>query len=168
MRKQFFYKLNYREADMKQNTETWMGIRGVIKLYEKMLKRVCTEHHLTVIEADVISFLQNNPEKDTAADIVELRMLSKGAVSKAVESLIQKSLLDRRPDQQDRRRIHLILKPEAGPVTESIESVQDEFWDMVLEGFTEEELEGYARFRKKRLNNSDRAMEIDGKTEYEA
>ena len=68
MRKQFFYKLNYREADMKQNTETWMGIRGVIKLYEKMLKRVCTEHHLTVIEADVISFLQNNPEKDTAAD----------------------------------------------------------------------------------------------------
>ena len=138
---------------MKQNTETWMGIRGVIKLYEKMLKRVCTEHHLTVIEADVISFLQNNPEKDTAADIVELRMLSKGAVSKAVESLIQKSLLDRRPDQQDRRRIHLILRPEAGPVTESIESVQDEFWNMVLEGFTEEELEGYARFRKKLLNN---------------
>ena len=153
---------------MKQNTETWMGIRGVIKLYEKMLKRVCTEHHLTVIEADVISFLQNNPEKDTAADIVELRMLSKGAVSKAVESLIQKSLLDRRPDQQDRRRIHLILRPEAGPVTESIESVQDEFWNMVLEGFTEEELEEYARFRKKLLNNIDRAMEIEGKKEYEA
>ena len=153
---------------MKQNTETWMGIRGVIKLYEKMLKRVCTEHHLTVIEADVISFLQNNPEKDTAADIVELRMLSKGAVSKAVESLIQKSLLDRRPDQQDRRRIHLILRPEAGPVTESIESVQDEFWDMVLEGFTEEELEGYARFQKKLLNNIDRAMETERKKEYEA
>ena len=152
---------------MKQNTETWMGIRGVIKLYEKMLKRVCTEHHLTVIEADVISFLQNNPEKDTAADIVELRMLSKGAVSKAVESLIQKSLLDRRLDQQDRRRIHLILRPEAGPVTGSIESVQDEFWDMVLEGFTEEELEGYARFRKKLLN-IDRAMETERKKEYEA
>ena len=146
---------------MKQNTETWMGIRGVIKLYEKMLKRVCTEHHLTVIEADVISFLQNNPEKDTAADIVELRMLSKGAVSKAVESLIQKSLLDR-------RRIHLILRPEAGPVTESIESVQEEFWDMVLEGFTEEELEGYARFRRKLLNNIDRAMETERKKEHEA
>ena len=153
---------------MKQNTETWMGIRGVIKLYEKMLKRVCTEHHLTVIEADVISFLQNNPEKDTAADIVELRMLSKGAVSKAVESLIQKSLLDRRPDQQDRRRIHLILRPEGGPVTESIESVQEEFWDMVLEGFTEEELEGYARFRRKLLNNIDRAMETERKKEHEA
>ena len=64
---------------MKQNTETWMGIRGVIKLYEKMLKRVCTEHHLTVIEADVISFLQNNPEKRyssryrRAADAVQRR-----------------------------------------------------------------------------------------------
>lgn len=31
-----------------------------------MLKKVCTEHDLTIVEADVISFLQNNPEKDTA------------------------------------------------------------------------------------------------------
>ena len=62
-----------------------------------MLKRVCTEHDLTLVEADIISFLQNNPEKDTAADIVELRMLSKGAVSKGVEALIQKSLLETDP-----------------------------------------------------------------------
>ena len=41
------------------------------------------------MEADIISFLKNNPGKDTAADIVELRMLSKGAVSKTVEALIQ-------------------------------------------------------------------------------
>ena len=144
---------------MKQNTETWMRIRGVIKLYEKMLKRVCTEHHLTVIEADVISFLQNNPEKDTAADIVELRMLSKGAVSKAVESLIQKSLLDRRPDQQDRRRIHLILRPEAGPVTESINEVKEEFVGTILAGFTKEELEIHDRFFTRLFDNTKRAME---------
>lgn len=74
-----------------------MGLRSLFRLYDKMLKKVCTEHDLTVIEADIISFLQNNPGKDTAADIVELRMLSKGAVSKAVESLIQKSLLEREP-----------------------------------------------------------------------
>ena len=77
---------------MSKTTELFMGIRSLFRLYDKMLKKVCTEHDLTVIEADVISFLQNNPSKDTAADIVELRMLSKGAVSKAVESLIQKSL----------------------------------------------------------------------------
>lgn len=78
---------------MEKTTELLMGFRSLLRLYDKMLKKVCREHDLSVIEADVVSFLQNNPGKDTAVDIVELRMLSKGAVSKAVESLIQKSLL---------------------------------------------------------------------------
>ena len=106
---------------MEKTTELLMGFRSLLRLYDKMLKKVCREYDLSVIEADVVSFLQNNPGKDTAVDIVELRMLSKGAVSKAVESLIQKSLLERIPDREDRRRIHLKLKPEAADLTESIE-----------------------------------------------
>ena len=98
---------------MEKITELLMGFRSLLRLYDKMLKKVCREYDLSVIEADVVSFLQNNPGKDTAVDIVELRMLSKGAVSKAVESLMQKSLLERIPDREDRRRIHLKLKPEA-------------------------------------------------------
>ena len=64
---------------MGRTTELFIGLRSLFRLYDKMLKRVCTEHDLTLVEADIISFLRNNPEKDTAADIVELRMLSKGS-----------------------------------------------------------------------------------------
>lgn len=144
---------------MMSSTELWMGLRSLIRLYDKMLKKVCTEHDLTVIEADVISFLRNNPGKDTAVDIVELRRLSKGAVSKAVESLIQKSLLERIPDTEDRRRIHLKLKPEAGPVTEMIDDVKEEFLNTVLSGFTKEELEAYNRFFQRLFDNT--RMELE-------
>lgn len=144
---------------MTRSTELWMGLRSLLRLYDKMLKKVCMEHDLTVIEADVISFLQNNPGKDTAADIVELRLLSKGAVSKAVESLLQKSLLERIPDTEDRRRIHLKLKPEAGPVTESIDEVREEFLNTVLDGFTKEELEAHAQFFQRFFANTKKAME---------
>lgn len=144
---------------MTRSTELWMGLRSLLRLYDKMLKKVCMEHDLTVIEADVISFLQNNPGKDTAADIVELRLLSKGAVSKAVESLLQKSLLERIPDTEDRRRIHLKLKPEAGPVTESIDEVREEFLNTVLDGFTKEELEAHAQFFQRLFANTKKAME---------
>ena len=65
---------------MEKITELLMGFRSLLRLYDKMLKKVCREYDLSVIEADVVSFLQNNPGKDTAVDIVELRMLSKGAV----------------------------------------------------------------------------------------
>jgi DNA-binding MarR family transcriptional regulator len=144
---------------MSKTTELFMGIRSLFRLYDKMLKKVCTEHDLTVIEADVISFLQNNPSKDTAADIVELRMLSKGAVSKAVESLIQKSFLERIPDIEDRRKIHLKLKPQAGPVTESIDRVREEFLDTILEGFTKDEVELHRQFFDRLFENTKRAME---------
>ena len=84
-----------------------MPISGrIVKLYDSMLKPVCERYTLALIEATIISFLYNNPPaRDTAADIVEYRMLSKGNVSQAVESLIQKGLLQRCQDTRDRRRI---------------------------------------------------------------
>lgn len=144
---------------MGRTTELFIGLRSLFRLYDKMLKRVCTEHDLTLVEADIISFLRNNPEKDTAADIVELRMLSKGAVSKGVEALIQKSLLERIPDMEDRRRIHLKLRPLAESVTESIDEVREEFLETILEGFTKEELEIYSRFFQRLFKNTKNAME---------
>ena len=48
---------------------------------------------------------------------------------------------------------------------DSIDEIQNEFWNMLLDGFSEEELTGYVRFREKLLLNIDRAME--GKKDYE-
>ena len=144
---------------MSRSMELWTGLRSLIRLYDKMLKKVCTEHELSLVEADVISFLRNNPGKDTAVAIVELRGLSKGAVSKAVESLIRKSFLERLPDTEDRRRIHLKLKPEAEPVTEMIDEVKEEFLNTVLGGFTSEELEAHSRFFQRVFDNTRRELE---------
>ena len=65
---------------MSRTTEFLMNIRSIIKLHESMLREICGEYQLALIEATIISFLHNNPGKDTAADIVELRMLSKGCL----------------------------------------------------------------------------------------
>ena len=105
---------------MSRTTSILMGVRSMMKLYESMLKEVCEEYQLAQIEVTIISFLYNNPGKDTAGDIAELRMLSKGNVSQAVENLIQKSLIQRIPDESDRRKIHLSLLPAAAPITERI------------------------------------------------
>ena len=90
---------------------------------------------------------------------MELRGLSKGAVSKAVECLIQKSLLERIPDTEDRRKIHLKIMPGAGPVTESINEVKEEFVGTILAGFTKEELEMQSQFLDRLFENTKRAIE---------
>ena len=143
---------------MSTSTELFMGIRSLFRLYDKMLKKVCTEHNLTVIETDVISFLQNNPEKDTAADIVELRMLSKGNVSQAVESLIQRSLLRREQDAADRRRIHLFLTPAAEPIIQSMERLWARFEDEIFAGLSRDERAIFERVNDRISANTRQAM----------
>lgn len=124
---------------MNRITDYLVNNRQVMKLHESMLKEVCSEYGLTLTEATVVSFLHNNPEKDTAADIAELRMLSKGIVSQSVESLIQKSLLRREQDAADRRRIHLFLTPAAREVTRSVDRIQKRLHDALFAGFSDEE-----------------------------
>ena len=144
---------------MRKYTDFWMGLRGMLKLYKKMLKNVCTAHDLAVTEADILGFLKNNPDKDTAADIAELKMLSKGAVSKSVDSLIGKGLLHRCPDKQDRRKIHLKITPEADPVISDIIKVQEEFRNAMFDGFTEEEYRTYEDYRIRLFENAKKTEE---------
>lgn len=120
-------------------TDFLTGIRGIMKLHESMLKEIGARYHLTMIEANIISFLHNNPGRDTAGDIVELRMLSKGNVSLGVESLIQKGILKRSPDDSDRRKIHLSLLSAAKPITDDIDAVQRQFQEEVFGELSEQE-----------------------------
>ena len=143
---------------MNRNTDLLIALRRIVKLHDSMLKDVCEEYNLTLIEGKIISFLYNNPEKDTAAEIVELRMLSKGNVSQAVESLIQKSLIRRSQDKNDRRKIHLYLTEKAEPVTSSIVLMRKEFNKEVFFGISQEELDLFHKINDKINDNIRKAM----------
>ena len=125
---------------MLQATEFLRLMRFITKSHEACIQSICREHQLSMMEATIITFLRNNPSVDTAADIAELRMLSKGQVSQAVESLVQKRLVTRQPDASDRRRIHLLLCEKSIPVTDSIDAIQRQF------------LAGIFDFQRKRWN----------------
>lgn len=139
-------------------TDFLMTVHGMVKLHDRMIKMICRKYQLTLIEGKIISFLHNNPGKDTAGDIVELRKLSKGNVSLAVDSLIQKGMLEREQDQKDRRKIHLSLLAEAKPITDLIESTQNEFEKELFRGFSEEERRVYIKLNDRMVENTMNAM----------
>ena len=143
---------------MRNTTNFLTNFRRTIKLYDTMLKEICGSYHLTMIEANIISFLYNNPGKDTAGDIVELRMLSKGNVSTAVEALIQKHLIEREQDKTDRRRIHLYLLPAAEPITNRISEIREQFSEEILFGFSEEERKQFEVLNDRLWENTRNAM----------
>lgn len=144
---------------MKNASDMLLLVRYMMKLYEKYLKDVQVKYQLSHIEIAIIGFLYNNPEKDTAADIVERRMLPKGNVSAGVETLVQKELLIRRQDQADRRKIHLSLLEKAFPIIREIDEINQNFREQIFKNFSEEELKNYEAMNELLLKNLKEVLE---------
>lgn len=144
---------------MSYTTEFLVNLREIVRKHEKLLKEICRDYQMTLTEAAVISFLHNNPGKDTAADIVELRRLQKSNVSIAVEALYQRNMLDRCQDREDRRKIHLALTKQAAPVVEAVDRLQEKFWEDIFRGFSAEEIEIFHSLNRKIKENIQSAMD---------
>lgn len=142
-------------------TDHLMQFRRIAKLHEHMLKKLCEPYGLSLLEGTVLCFLHNNPDKDTATDIVELRMLSKGNVSQAVESLCLRGFLKRTTDETNRRRIHLSLLPAAQPLTEEMDRMMVQFKDALFIDFTPEEMQCFFSFCQRIVENTKKATEGD-------
>ena len=69
---------------MFQATEYLQTMRRISKFHDECIQCICEQHGLTKMEATIITFLKNNPGLDTAADMAELRALSKSHISQAV------------------------------------------------------------------------------------
>ena len=117
----------------------------------------------SINELRVLLFLANNPDCDTARDVVELRGLSKSQVSQAVEQLSRRGLLDRRPDGTDRRIVHLTITEAGMPLAGEAQRIQAECGRQLLEGFSEDELRQLKVLVEKMMANGNR---LAGKEEW--
>ena len=144
---------------MSSHPNMLLNMRQMIKLYDSFLEEIRKKYHLTQVEVTIISFLHNNPGKDTAGDISSLRMIPKGNVSQGVESLIQKKYLTRTTDEADRRKIHLSLLSETHPIVEEIENTKLHFRDNLLIGFTEEEIRLLENLNERMFTNALKMIE---------
>lgn len=146
-------------------TDYLVNIRRITKLHENMLKQICVKFDLSLIEANIISFLYNNPGKDTAGDIVELRLLSKGNVSQGVEMLVGKGLLLRTQDKEDRRKVHLTLSKETEHVTEEMKRRQLMLQEQIFSGFSKEDKKQLEELSKRIMENTEKALKRSEKNE---
>lgn len=109
------------------------------QLYSRVIHPVCQQYGLTQAEMAVLLFLADNPDWDTAAQIVRYRHLTPSHVSLSVHTLEEKSLLVCEHRKTDHRIIHLSLTEQAGPIVQAGRAAQDRFIDLLTDGFSEEE-----------------------------
>ena len=122
-------------------------------LYTATVSPVCEKYGLTYMEFTVLMFLANNPQFDTASDIVRYRHLTKSHVSMSVRSLQDKGLLKGEYHKPNRRTIHLTLLEDADPIVTDGRSAQQNYGSILFSGFDESEYALFVAYMKRIDNN---------------
>ena len=110
------------------------------RYYAACFQALAGEYGLNQLEIDILLFLHNNPDCNTASDIVELRGLAKSNVSTAIERLRREGYLRVMPDRGNRRKRRLYLLPERESTVLRLAQEQRRCLHSLTEGFTQAEL----------------------------
>lgn len=120
-------------------TELLNMIRSMKKLYDHLCLDVTKKYQISRNELDILLFLHNNPQYDSAKDIVEKRGLVKSHASMGIEKLIKSHYLESIQNNDDKRKYHLYLLPSSKDIIEDGLQVQKRFYDILFKDFTIEE-----------------------------
>ena len=74
----------------------WDKHKTITSYYELLSGKVCDKYELTQMEYDILMFLYNNPQNNTAAEIVKIRKSTKSHVSTSLKNLENKKLIERK------------------------------------------------------------------------
>lgn len=108
-------------------------------LYTATVRPVCEKHGLTHMEFTVLMFLANNPQFDTASDIIRYRRLTKSHVSLSIHSLTDKGLLICEHRGTNRKTIHLKAAEAAKEIVSDGREAQQNFGKILFSGFSDSE-----------------------------
>lgn len=117
----------------------WNFIAQVKDAYDVHKRRIMGKFDLSAIEVDVLIFLVNNPDLNTASQIVKLRKMSKSHVSKAVRGLLEKGYLKSVNDPKDRKKILLYTSDRARELIAYSMKEQEQFVHNIAGDVTPEE-----------------------------
>lgn len=136
------------------NTTFFNMIKRLKDLYDSFIYRSAKECNLTKKEADVLLFLYNNKNCDTAKDIINKRGFSKAYVSKAITLLEKKRYIVIENDKLDKRYQRIRLNYDSiNEIIPVLKRTQEDFLSIITKGITNEELEIHKKIIDKIFDN---------------
>lgn len=140
----------------------WDQHKTITSCYEMLTRKVCEKYQLTQMEYDILIFLHNNPQHNTAAEIVKIRKSTKSHVSSSLKNLENRGLVERIQSVDNKKHIEIILLEKAVPIIEDGIKVQKEFAKTLLQGLSEEEKRICVEVFNKICKNADEYLKTDG------
>lgn len=140
----------------------WDQHKTITSCYEMLTRKVCEKYQLTQMEYDILIFLHNNPQHNTAAEIVKIRKSTKSHVSSSLKNLENRGLVERIQSVDNKKHIEIVLLEKTVPIIEDGIKVQKEFAKTLLQGLSEEEKRICVEVFNKICKNADEYLKTDG------
>lgn len=136
----------------------WDEHKTITRYYEMKVSGVCEKYQLRQLEYDILMFIYNNPEYNTAADIVRIRKSTKSHVSISLKVLEDRGFIERRVDKDNKKHVTIHLLQLANKVIEDGKWAQNEFAQDMFEGLSEEEIKVFMNVFQKVYENAERMI----------
>lgn len=128
-------------------------------LMELQLSAIKEKYGLKRAELEILYFLSQCGERNTATDIRRYLKMNKGHISQAIEHLCIKDYLIAGKDPADRRYVHYEITNKAGFVIREITNLWKQLTLQIFDGISEEELMLFKKVAYKIGNNMNRLLE---------
>lgn len=137
----------------------WERQKTVSSLYEKCIQSTRDRFHLTRIQFDILMFLHNNPQFDTAADMVKIRKLTKSHVSAALKDLEQRGYVCSEYAKNNNKSRHIRILPAASEIITAGIQAQCDFGQILFRDFTAAETESFQNMFERMYENAAQKLE---------
>ena len=129
--------------------------RKLLEVYNDTCKPLCKKLKLPQTAFDILMFLGNNPQYQTARDIVKIRNIKANLISINVEKLVKEGYLRREEIKGDRRKTKLNITEKAHPVIKEGQQLQQGFVDQLFDNTTQEDKKIFIHVMKNMDKNLD-------------
>ena len=136
----------------------WDKHKAITSYYELLSGEVCDRYELTQMEYDILMFLHNNPQLNTAAEIVKIRKSTKSHVSTSLKKLENRGFVKRIQSEDNKKHIEIVLLDKAEIIVEAGLNMQKQFAQNVLNGLTEEETHMCINVFNKICSNAEKCL----------
>ncbi len=129
------------------------------KLHEKRLCKIYEKYDLRKIDMEIVVYLANCGTEDTARDIAETNMFTKGHISQSVKRLTEMGYIRAEHDEKDMRIQHLKLTDNASPLIKELLDQKATVEKSVFAGITVEEAKVMSGIFEKICSNIKKELE---------
>ncbi|MGL4452035.1 MAG: MarR family winged helix-turn-helix transcriptional regulator [Sarcina sp.] len=127
--------------------------RKAKKLYKNCVEKDLKKYKLTQIEIEIIIYLSRNIEQNTAKDITEYLGLSKGMISRTIDLLISKKILEIEKDKSDKRISRLRITKDSAPLINDLEKSRTKFLSGITSDIEKSKLDIFANVLEEMIDN---------------